>query len=174
MVREFTELQGTMGGIYAREEGLPEAVWKAIYYHYLPMAVEAEAPPSRESLGEAAVTWAAVSLADKLDTLVGLFAAGERPTGSRDPYGLRRQAHGVLRILADLPDLTGLDGAARRSARSSRRRPPATRAVLALDAASRAAARRVPARAAGLRARAARATTPATCGRCCRRGRSAS
>lgn len=108
MVRELTELQGTMGGIYARAEGLPETVWKAIYFHYLPAAVEAEAPPSREQLGAAAVTWAAVSLADKIDTLVGMFAAGERPTGSRDPYGLRRQAHGVFRILVDLPALTGL------------------------------------------------------------------
>ena len=85
MVREFTELQGTMGGIYAREEGLPEEVWKAIYFHYLPIGVEADAPPTRAQLGKAAVTWAAVSLADKLDTIVGLFAAGEKPTGSRDP-----------------------------------------------------------------------------------------
>jgi glycyl-tRNA synthetase beta chain len=108
LVREFTELQGTMGGIYAREEGLPEAVWKAIYYHYLPVAVEAEAPPTRAQLGAGAVAWAAVSIADKLDTLVGLFAAGERPTGSRDPYGLRRQAHGLFRTLVDLPDLTGV------------------------------------------------------------------
>ena len=108
LVREFTELQGTMGGIYARGEGLPEAVWKAIYYHYLPVAVEPEAPPTRAQLGAGAVTWAAVSIADKLDTLVGLFAAGERPTGSRDPYGLRRQAHGLFRTLVDLPDLTGL------------------------------------------------------------------
>jgi glycyl-tRNA synthetase beta chain len=108
MVREFTELQGTMGGIYARAEGQPEPVWKAIYFHYLPAGVEADAPPSREALGAAAVSWAAVSLADKIDTLVGLFAAGERPTGSRDPFGLRRQAHGVFRILVDLPELTGL------------------------------------------------------------------
>jgi glycyl-tRNA synthetase beta chain len=108
MVRELTELQGTMGGIYAREEGQPEAVWKAIYHHYLPVAVEADAAPSRESLGAAAVTWAAVALADKLDTLVGMFAGGERPTGSRDPHGLRRQAHGVFRILVDLPALVGL------------------------------------------------------------------
>ena len=85
MVRELTELQGTMGGIYAREDGRPEEVWKAIYYHYLPVGVEADAPPTRAQLGAAAVTWAAVSLADKLDTLVGMFAAGERPTGSRDP-----------------------------------------------------------------------------------------
>jgi glycyl-tRNA synthetase beta chain len=108
MVREFTELQGTMGGIYAREEGRTEEVWKAVYYHYLPVGVEAEGPPTRGELGKAALTWAAVSLADKLDTLAGLFAAGEKPTGSRDPYGLRRAAHGVFRILIDLPELTGL------------------------------------------------------------------
>ena len=109
MVRELTELQGTMGGIYAREDGRPEEIWKAIYFHYLPVGVEANAPPTKEQLGKAAVTWAAVSLADKLDTLVGMFGAGERPTGSRDPYGLRRAAQGVARLLVDLPELTGLD-----------------------------------------------------------------
>jgi glycyl-tRNA synthetase beta chain len=109
MVRELTELQGTMGGIYAREEGKPEEVWKAIYFHYLPVGVEADAPPSRQQLGAAAVTWAAVSLADKLDSVVGMFTAGERPTGSRDPLGLRRQAQGAVKILADLPELTGVD-----------------------------------------------------------------
>jgi glycyl-tRNA synthetase beta chain len=108
MVREFTELQGTMGGIYAREEGLPEEVWKAIYFHYLPVGVEADAPPTRAQLGKAAITWAAVSLADKLDTIAGLSAAGERFSGSRDPYGMRRQAHGVLKTLIDLPELTGI------------------------------------------------------------------
>ena len=108
MVGEFPELQGVMGGIYAREEGLPEPVWKAIYHHYLPVGVEADAPPRRQDLGDAAVSWAALSLADKLDTLVGFFHAGEQPTGSRDPFGLRRQAHGLCRILADLPELTGL------------------------------------------------------------------
>jgi glycyl-tRNA synthetase beta chain len=109
MVRELTELQGTMGGIYAREDGRPEEVWKAIYFHYLPVGVEANAPPSREQLGKAAITWAAVSLADKLHTVTSMFAAGERPTGSRDPYGLRRAAQGIVRILVDLPELTGLD-----------------------------------------------------------------
>jgi glycyl-tRNA synthetase beta chain len=108
MVREFTELQGTMGGIYAREEGQPEAVWKSIYYHYLPVGVEADAPPTRQQLGGAAVTWAAVALADKLDSVAGMFAGGERPTGSRDPLGLRRQAQGAVKILADLPELTGI------------------------------------------------------------------
>lgn len=108
MVREFTELQGTMGGIYAREEGQPEAVWKAIYYQYLPIGVEADAPPSRAQLGAAAASWAAVALADRFDTLVGLFAAGEKPTGSRDPYGLRRAAQSAIRVLVDLQALTGL------------------------------------------------------------------
>jgi glycyl-tRNA synthetase beta chain len=108
MVPEFTELQGTMGGIYAREEGQPEEVWKTIYFHYLPVGVEADAPPSRSQLGRAAIPWAAVSLADKLDSIAAMFAAGERPTGSRDPLGLRRQAQGVVKVLADLQELTGL------------------------------------------------------------------
>lgn len=109
MVRELTELQGVMGGIYARADGHPEPVWRAIAQHYLPVAMEEGAPPSRNALGTGAVTWAAVSMADRLDTLVGLFMAGERPTGSRDPYGLRRAAQGLVRLLMDLPDLTGCD-----------------------------------------------------------------
>jgi glycyl-tRNA synthetase beta chain len=109
MVFEFPELQGTMGGIYARQEGLPETVWKAIYYQYMPIGVEADAPPSREQLGAAAIPWAAVSMADKLDTFVALTRAGERATGSRDPFALRRQVQGAVRILMDLPALTGID-----------------------------------------------------------------
>jgi glycyl-tRNA synthetase beta chain len=109
MVREFTELQGVMGGVYAREAGEPEQVWKAIYHQYLPIGVESSAAPTTDALGAAGVSWAAVALADKLDTIVGLFRAGERPTGTRDPFGLRRQAHGVLRILLDLKALVGSD-----------------------------------------------------------------
>jgi glycyl-tRNA synthetase beta chain len=109
MVFEFTELQGTIGGIYARQEGLPEPIWKAIYYQYLPIGVEADAPPSRQQLGTAAISWAAVSLADKLDTFVSLSRAGERATGSRDPFALRRQMQGAVRFLMDLPELTGID-----------------------------------------------------------------
>jgi glycyl-tRNA synthetase beta chain len=101
MVFEFPELQGTMGGIYAREEGLPEEVWKAIYYQYLPIGVEANAPPSKEALGLAAVPWAALTLADRLDTITGLFVAGEKVTGSRDPFALRRAAQAIVKILAD-------------------------------------------------------------------------
>jgi glycyl-tRNA synthetase beta chain len=109
MVREFTELQGTMGGIYARHEGQPEAVWQAIGHQYLPVGVEADQPPRREQLGAGAVAWAALSVADKLDSVVGMFGAGERPTGTRDPFALRRQAQGLLRVLVDLPELTGLN-----------------------------------------------------------------
>ncbi len=105
MVGEFPELQGIMGGVYAREAGEDEKVWKAIYYHYLPVGVEADAPPSIATLGSAKATWAAVALADKLDTLVGLFKAGEKPTGSRDPFGMRRAAQGVVKILSDLDTL---------------------------------------------------------------------
>jgi glycyl-tRNA synthetase beta chain len=108
MVAELTELQGVMGGIYAREEGQPERVWKAIYHHYLPDPTGPDAPPTRAQLGDAAVAWAAVSLADKLDTVAGMFYAGERPTGSRDPFGLRRQAHGIFKLLVDLRELTGV------------------------------------------------------------------
>ena len=109
MVFEFPELQGIMGGVYARAQGEPEPVWKAIYYHYLPIGLEADAPPSRESLGAGAVSWAALSLADKLDTFVSLTSAGEKATGSRDPFGLRRQVQGAVRVLMDLPELTGID-----------------------------------------------------------------
>src|SRR6185369_15443066 len=111
MVREFPELQGIMGGVYARTEGQPEEVWKAIYHHYLPHGVEADAPPTKAQLGRAGLTWAAVSLADKFDTLVGLFAAGEKPTGSRDPFGLRRAAQGAMKILADHHALLGIAAA---------------------------------------------------------------
>jgi glycyl-tRNA synthetase beta chain len=109
MVRELTELQGVIGGIYAREEGEPEEVWKAIYFQYQPIGVGAEAEPTRVQLGAAAVTWAAVALADKLDSVVRMFSVGERPTGSRDPLGLRRQAQGAVKILADLGELAGVD-----------------------------------------------------------------
>ena len=109
MVGEFPELQGVMGGIYAREQGEPEEIWKAIYYHYLPVGIQPDAPPIRDDLGLANVTWAALAIADKIDTVVGLFGVGEKPTGSRDPLGIRRQAQGMLRVLTDLPVLVGLD-----------------------------------------------------------------
>jgi glycyl-tRNA synthetase beta chain len=91
MVKEFTDLQGRIGGIYAREEGLPEHVWQAIYDHYQPVSLDDALPRN--------VAGAVVSLADRIDTLVGFFAIGAKPTGSKDPFGLRRAAQGVVQIL---------------------------------------------------------------------------
>ena len=124
MVFEFPELQGTMGGIYAREEGQPEAVWKAIYHHYLPIGVEADAPPTRAQLGEAAATWAAVSLADKLDTVVGLTNAGEKADR------LARSVRAAPPDARHRPDPDGPAGA-------GRRRPRARRCGRLLEAATR-------------------------------------
>jgi glycyl-tRNA synthetase beta chain len=91
MVKEFTDLQGRIGGIYAREEGQPEAVWQAIYDHYLPVNVDDPLPRN--------VAGAMVSLADRFDTLVGFFRIGAKPTGSKDPFALRRAAQGAVQIL---------------------------------------------------------------------------
>jgi glycyl-tRNA synthetase beta chain len=91
MVGEFPELQGLMGGYYARAAGLDPEVADAIRDHYKPQG-PVDAVPVRGLS-------AAVALADKLDTLVGFFAIDEKPTGSRDPYALRRAALGVIRIL---------------------------------------------------------------------------
>jgi glycyl-tRNA synthetase beta chain len=91
MVKEFTDLQGRIGGIYAREEGLPENVWQAIYDHYQPVSIDDALPRN--------IAGAVVSLADRIDTMVGFFSVGAKPTGSKDPFGLRRAAQGVVQIL---------------------------------------------------------------------------
>jgi glycyl-tRNA synthetase beta chain len=93
MVGEFPELQGEMGGIYARAQGEPEAVAQAIEEHYRPRFAGDALPASAAG--------ACLALADKLETLAGLFGAGERPSGDRDPFALRRNALGVLRILEE-------------------------------------------------------------------------
>jgi len=93
MVGEFPELQGVMGGYYADAASLDPVVANAIREHYKPQG------PS-DSVPEAPVS-AAVALADKIDTLVGFFAIDEKPTGSKDPYALRRAALGILRILRE-------------------------------------------------------------------------
>jgi glycyl-tRNA synthetase beta chain len=97
MVGEFPELQGVMGGYYARHDGEPEAVAWAVEDHYKPRFAGDALPR-----GEAGVV---VALADKLETLAGLFGIGERPTGDKDPFALRRHALGVIRMLIerDLP-----------------------------------------------------------------------
>jgi glycyl-tRNA synthetase beta chain len=91
MVGEFPELQGVMGGYYARAEGLPDAVADAIRDHYKPAGQGDEVPTAPVTV--------AVSLADKLDTLVSFFVIKERPTGSRDPFALRRAALGIIEIV---------------------------------------------------------------------------
>ena len=93
MVGEFPELQGLMGGYYARVEGLPDAVADAIRDHYKPVGQSDDVPNAPVSV--------AVALADKLDTLRGFFAIDEKPTGSKDPFALRRAALGVIRLIAD-------------------------------------------------------------------------
>ncbi len=93
MVYEFPELQGIMGGLYAKEEGKPEGVWKGIYDHYRPGSMDDELPRTRE--GEL------TAIADKLDTFLGCLAVGIIPTGSKDPFGLRRAAQGIVRIVLE-------------------------------------------------------------------------
>lgn len=98
MVKEFTELQGRVGGIYARDEGLPEPVWQGIYDHYLPAS--ADDPLPRGEVG------AIVGLADRIDTLCGFFRVGAKPTGSKDPFALRRAAQGIVQILLNASNWT--------------------------------------------------------------------
>ncbi len=93
MVREFTELQGVVGGRYAKAQGEPEEVAWAVYDHYKPTSLDEEIPRNITGLG--------VALADKLDTLVGCFAVGLIPSGSSDPFALRRAAMGIVRILVE-------------------------------------------------------------------------
>ncbi|SNX69098.1 glycyl-tRNA synthetase beta chain [Cereibacter ovatus] len=91
MVNEFPELQGTMGSYYARAAGLPESVALACKAHYQPLGPSDEVPTDPVSV--------AVALADKIDTLTGFWAIDEKPTGSKDPFALRRAALGVIRLL---------------------------------------------------------------------------
>jgi glycyl-tRNA synthetase beta chain len=93
MVGEFPELQGVMGGYYARHDGESEAVALAVEDHYKPRFAGDELPRNEVGL--------VVALADKLETLVGLFGIGEKPTGDKDPFALRRHALGVIRMLVE-------------------------------------------------------------------------
>jgi len=93
MVREFPELQGIVGGLYARAQGEPDAVADAVYDHYRPVGLDDPIPRNP--------TGCAVALADKLDSIVGCFAVGVLPTGSSDPYALRRAALGIVKIILE-------------------------------------------------------------------------
>jgi glycyl-tRNA synthetase beta chain len=124
MVGEFPELQGVMGRYYALNDGEPEAVADALAEQYLPRFAGDSLPATGAGL--------ALAIADKLDTLVGIFAIGQKPTGTKDPYGLRRAALGVLRILIetgiglDLRELirTALDSVRADLSRLGGKQPP--------------------------------------------------
>ena len=93
MVGEFPDLQGIMGRYYAWKNGEVQAVYEAIAEHYAPRGPSEACPTAPESV--------AVALADKLDTLAGFFAIDEQPTGSKDPFALRRAALGVIRLIVE-------------------------------------------------------------------------
>ena len=93
MVNEFPELQGVMGGHYLRLEDSEAELWKAVRDHYTPVGFDGDVPES--------TTGRLLGVADRLDTVAGLFAVGERPKGSGDPFGLRRAAQGAVKIVAE-------------------------------------------------------------------------
>jgi glycyl-tRNA synthetase beta chain len=103
MVGEFPELQGYMGGVYALAQGYPPEVAEAIQQHYQPMGPTDTCPAHAVAVD--------LALAEKIDTLVGFFAIGELPTGSKDPYALRRAAFGIIRLIREnqLRDLSLID-----------------------------------------------------------------
>jgi glycyl-tRNA synthetase beta chain len=93
LVKEFTELQGIIGGLYARAQGLGEHLALAIYEQYTPAFTEDEIPVSVEGQ--------LLGLADRIQTITAMFGIGNAPTGSKDPFALRRAANGIVKILAD-------------------------------------------------------------------------
>jgi glycyl-tRNA synthetase beta chain len=93
LVKEFTELQGVIGGLYARAQGLGERVALAIYSQYTPASTEDEIPPSIEGQ--------LLGLADRIQTITAMFGIGAAPTGSKDPFALRRAANAIVKILAE-------------------------------------------------------------------------
>lgn len=93
LVKEFTELQGIIGGLYAKAQGLPETVADAIYDQYKPASMDESAPRTLEG--------ALVAIVDKADSIAGMFALGMVPSGSKDPFALRRQANGIIKTIAE-------------------------------------------------------------------------
>lgn len=93
LVKEFTELQGVIGGLYARAQGFSEAAAVAIYDQYKPTSMDDAVPQSVEG--------ALLAIADKANTIAGMFGLGLEPTGSKDPFALRRAANGIVKILAE-------------------------------------------------------------------------
>ena len=93
LVKEFTELQGIVGGVYARAQGLGEAAAQAIYWQYSPAGMDGPIPPTVEGQ--------ILGIADRVNTIVDMFAIGLEPSGSKDPFALRRAANGIIKILAE-------------------------------------------------------------------------
>jgi glycyl-tRNA synthetase beta chain len=93
MVKEFTDLQGIVGGLYARAEGYPESIWRAVYEQYEPKSTSSPSPGS--------ITGAILAMVDRLDTVCGCFSVGLIPSGSGDPFAVRRQGNGILKIIFD-------------------------------------------------------------------------
>jgi glycyl-tRNA synthetase beta chain len=93
MVREFPSLQGEVGGLYAKREGYPAQVWRAAYEHYHPLSLDDACPSTPAG--------AILSIADKIDSIVGAVGVGIQVTGSKDPFGLRRNAQGVCKIILE-------------------------------------------------------------------------
>src|SRR5258708_7586867 len=116
MVRELTELQGIIGGLYARAQGESEEVSWAVYDHYRPMGLDDPIPRN--------LTGCAVALADKLDSVVGCFSVGVIPTGSSDPYALRRAALGIVKIILDQKLPVSLSRAVRAASHALLTNPP--------------------------------------------------
>ncbi len=102
LVKEFTELQGEIGGLYAQAQGLGEAVGKAIYAQYAPASSEDAIPPTIEGQ--------LLGLADRIQTITAMFGIGFKPTGSKDPFALRRAGNGIIKILAESDLELTLDG----------------------------------------------------------------
>jgi len=116
MVKEFTELQGIVGGLYARAQGEPEEISWAVYDHYKPLGLDDPIPRN--------LTGCAVALADKLDSLVACFAVGAAPTGSSDPFALRRAALGIVKIILERKISISISAAASAAARALRDHAP--------------------------------------------------
>jgi glycyl-tRNA synthetase beta chain len=116
MVREFTELQGIVGGLYARAQGESDEIAWAVYDHYKPVGLDDPLPRN--------LTGCAVALADKLDSLVAFFAVGAIPTGSSDPFALRRAAQGVVKIILERKLPMSLSAAISAAARGLKEHAP--------------------------------------------------
>jgi glycyl-tRNA synthetase beta chain len=126
MVREFTELQGIVGGLYARAQGEPDEIAWAVYDQYKPLGLDDPIPRN--------LTGCAVALADKLDSLIACFAVGAVPTGSSDPFALRRAALGIVKIILERQIPLSISAAVSAAARALKDHEPK---IEASDAAQR-------------------------------------